>query len=72
MRQRIYFTEEDLQKKSKKQHLKHKGYFRVYYKYYYLKKRIEELEKSPKDKAEKFDEILLLIRNKRGRGSRKG
>jgi len=62
VRQRIYFTKKDFQKKNKKQYAKYKGYIKLYYKYNYLRKKIEELEKAPISKSKKFDEILLTIK----------
>ncbi|MEG7978898.1 MAG: hypothetical protein NY202_03175 [Mollicutes bacterium UO1] len=70
VRRRIYFTEEDLQKRNKKHYLKYQSYFKIYGRYRYLKKKMEKMGNSkdfPKDKIKKFDEMLAIIK----KGSKK-
>ena len=61
-RQRIYSTEEDLRKRNRKHYLKYRRYFKIYGKHRYLMKKVQDLENSPKDKTEKFDEMLAMIK----------
>ena len=60
-RKRIYFTEEDLKKKTRKHYRKYKGYFRIYGRNHYLMKKLEELSKTEKDRVKKIDEMILVV-----------